>query len=182
MSFTFGSSRTKTLFFVTIICTLGANVCAAAPRLSPACETYADKAWYDVQDMKAGKCDEVGGMGPGRFSQSIQHHRDWCATATPQAMRFEQNEREGAKLRCSARILREEVCRQYADRATKMSNAYKISRCTTEHHPTGRFDYRFQQHYNWCMYTATTSTVSPTVRTQPARPSFMPASSATQKK
>ena len=69
-------------------------------------------------------------------------------------MRFEQNEREGAKLRCTARILREEVCRQYADRATQMSNAYQISRCTTEHHPTGRFDYRFQHHYNWCMYTA----------------------------
>ncbi len=58
-------------------------------------------------------------------------------------MRFEQNEREGAKLRCSARLLREEVCRQYADRATKMSNAYQISRCTTEHHPTGRFDYKY---------------------------------------
>ena len=90
MSFTFGSSRTKTLFFVAITCTLGANVCAAAPRLSPACEAYADKAWYDVQDMKAGKCDEVGGMGPGRFSQSINITATGAEPATPQAMRFEQ--------------------------------------------------------------------------------------------
>ena len=88
MSFTFGISKTSTLVLAALACALTANHCAAGPHPSAAaCGKYADKAWYSVQDMKKSGCAETGDMGPGRFSQSLKEHRDWCTNAaTPETM------------------------------------------------------------------------------------------------
>jgi hypothetical protein len=156
MSFTFGISKASTLTLAALACALTANHCAAGPHPSAAaCGKYADKAWYSVQDMKKSGCAETGDMGPGRFSQSLKEHRDWCTNAaTPETMAFEEQQRESVRSACMYNKLKELICQKYATDAVQMSNQYQINRCTTEHHPVGRFDYRFQAHYNWCMYTA----------------------------
>ncbi len=153
MSFTFGISRTCVLLLTLVAGALTAGSAAAKPSAA-SCQKYADKAWYSVQDMKKSGCSEVGDMGPGRFSQSLKHHRDWCTNfATPETMEFEEREREGVRASCMNNKLVELVCQKYATDAVQMSNQYQINRCTTEHHPTGRFDYRYQAHYNWCVYS-----------------------------
>jgi hypothetical protein len=156
MSFTFAISRTRALILSIAACALTAGHCAAGPHPSAAaCGKYADKAWYSVQDMKKSGCAETGDMGPGRFSQSLKEHRAWCTNfATPETMAFEEQQRESVRSACMYNKLKEMVCQKYATDAVQMSNQYQINRCTTEHHPVGRFDYRYNAHYNWCMYTA----------------------------
>ena len=153
----------STTVLLGVACGLMASHCAAGPHPSAAaCGKYADKAWYSVQDMKKSGCSEVGDMGPGRFSQSLKQHRDWCTNAaTPETMAFEEQQREGVRSACMYNKLKEMICQKYATDAVQMSNQYQINRCTTEHHPVGRFDYRHNAHYNWCMYTADFSNEEP---------------------
>ena len=119
------------------------------------CKAYSDKALEESNEMAELKCEERSGMWNTRYSLASNHHRDWCMNeSTPQTLKFERETRTAAANACRERKMREVVCQKYATDAVQMSNAYQISRCTTEHHPTGRFDYRFQQHYNWCRNTA----------------------------
>ena len=119
------------------------------------CKTYSNKALDESNEMAELKCEERGSMWNTRYSLASNHHRDWCMNeSTPQTLKFERETRTAAANACRERKTREVLCQQYATDAVQMSNAYQISRCTTEHHPTGRFDYRFQQHYNWCRNTA----------------------------
>jgi hypothetical protein len=153
---TFGISRISTLLLATVVAfALTASHSAAAGLSQAVCGEYAEASWHDVDDMNRGGCEESGYLGPGRFSRDLNHHRDWCLkSATPQTLKFERETRRAARDACLTRKLKEMVCDSYANDAVKMSNQYQINRCTTEHHPTGRFDYRYQHHYNWCMYTA----------------------------
>ena len=152
MSFTFGISRTCVLTLIAgALITSHAN---AGGLDKKTCDAYAFKAWETLQTMKQYKCSAIGDMGPGRFSQSYQQHHDWCShAASKEGLKFEENERENEKASCGNQKLQEMVCEKYATDAVQMSNQYQINRCTTEHHPTGRFDYRFQAHYNWCLYS-----------------------------
>ena len=137
------------------------NACSAKPESkaqkakNDMCKRYSDNALRVSSDMKELKCEEIGSMWDTRYSLASNHHRDWCLNeSTPQTLQFERETRTAAANACKARKAKEVSCQEYATNAVQMSNSYQISRCTTEHHPTGRFDYRFQQHYNWCMYTA----------------------------
>ena len=119
------------------------------------CKAYSDKALEESNEMAELKCEERSSMWNTRYSLASNHHRDWCMNeSTPQTLKFERETRTAAANACRERKMREVVCEKYATDAVQMSNAYQISRCTTEHHPTGRFDYKFQQHYNWCRNTA----------------------------
>jgi hypothetical protein len=154
MSFTFGISRTCGLILTLIAGATITSHANAAGQDKKTCDAYAFKAWETLQTMKQYKCSTVGDMGPGRFSQSYQQHHDWCShAASKEGLEFEERERENEKAACGNQKLQEMVCEKYANDAVQMSNQYQINRCTTEHHPTGRFDYRFQAHYNWCLYS-----------------------------
>ncbi len=123
------------------------------------CKAYSDKALEESNEMREAKCEEVGSMWNTRYSLASNHHRDWCMNeSTPQTLKFERETRTAARNACMDRKMREVFCQKYATDAVQMSNEYQINRCTTEHHPTGRFDYRYQKHYNWC-YTASTYTL-----------------------
>lgn len=153
MSFIFGFCRITTL--IGAMAALMAYEANAAGLDQATCGAYANKAWKSVQTMKGYNCSEVGDMGPGRFSQSLSEHRDWCTNyATQESMEYEQDQREAARASCVNNGLLEMVCQQYATDAVEMSHQYQINRCTDEHHPVGRFDWRFQAHFEWCKYTA----------------------------
>ena len=50
--------------------------------------------------------------------------------------------------------------RRLREKRCDASNQYQIFRCTTEHHPTGRFSYKYNDHYNWCMKYGSISNAS----------------------
>jgi hypothetical protein len=155
MSFIFGVSRT-TLF-------LAAAACASALSTTPSaaggsrevCTRYAEDAFYAVDDMKKAGCDGVDRSGgPGRFTVNYNEHFNWCRNeSTEESRDFEKTARDDVKGRCMRRKLKEKVCQQYATDAVEMSHQYQINRCTDEHHPEGRFDWRYQAHYNWCYHS-----------------------------
>jgi hypothetical protein len=152
MSFTFGFSRT-TLLMAAATCALWTSPSAAGGSRE-VCTRYAEDAFYAVDDMKKAGCDGVDRSGgPGRFTVNYNEHFNWCRNeSTEESRDFEKKARDDVKGRCMRRKLKEKVCQQYASDAVEMSRQYQINRCTEEHHPEGRFDWRYQAHYNWCYH------------------------------
>ena len=105
--------------------------------------------------MKKAGCDGVDRSGgPGRFTVNYTEHFNWCRNeSTEKTRESEKKARESVKSKCLKRKLEELVCADYAKTAVEASNQYQINRCTTEHHPTGRFSYKYNDHYNWCLYS-----------------------------
>jgi nucleotide-binding universal stress UspA family protein len=154
MSFNFGFSRT-TIFLAAAACAsaLSTNPSAAGGSME-VCARYADDAFYAVDDMKRAGCSEVDRSGgPGRFTVNYNQHFNWCRNeSTEQTRASEKKARDKAKNKCLP-TLEELVCADFATKGVEASRQWQINYCTTEHHPTGRFSYKYNDHYNSCMKT-----------------------------
>lgn len=150
MSFTFGFSR-ATLLLAAAACALWTNPSAAGGSME-VCARYAEDAFYAVDDMKKAGCSGVDRSGgPGRFTVNYNEHFNWCRNeSTTKTRASEKKTRDAAKNKCLP-TLEELVCADFATKGVEASRQWQVFRCTTEHHPTGRFSYKYSDHYNSCM-------------------------------
>ncbi len=151
MAFTFGVSRTSILLAAVAACASWANPSFAGGSMDE-CARYAEDAFYAVDDMKKAGCSGVDRSGgPGRFTVNYNEHFNWCRNESTEKTRAsEKKARDAAKNKCLP-TLEELVCADFATKGVEASRQWQVFRCTTEHHPTGRFSYKYNDHYNSCM-------------------------------
>ncbi len=154
MSFTCGFSRAGTLALLSSPATLTAASAYAARPSSAACGAYArqglvHRAGHEEIRMLPSRRHGPWALFSIAATAPQTGARNACDAANDGIRAGAARERPRASLH--ERKTARDGLRAVRDRCgRRCPTQYQINRCTTEHHPTGRFDYRFQHHYNWC--------------------------------